>query len=153
MNVLALWALHAESKVIIIAFLWYPLSIICFLDRLCCLLYRALLNHLIVTLVLLNLMLFRVFLLAMMHGLIHKVELHLMVVIVVALIIAIIVTRVEILMRPLSHYLLCKVDLMYLLINQLLHLELLLSQWRKLLLLLQLSSLAIVRWLVCLLGL
>lgn len=49
----------------------------------------------------------------MLHGLVHKIELHLVVVITIA----IIVVHIELRMRTLSHYLLCKVELIHLLIN------------------------------------
>jgi hypothetical protein len=58
--------------------------------------------------------------LSMLHGLIHEVELHLIVLIVVCI-------RIKVRIGPLSHYLLRKADLIYLLINQLLHLQLRLS--------------------------
>lgn len=45
----------------------------------------------------------------MLHGLIHEIELHLVVVVIVAssVIVTVIIVHVEVWMRTLSHYLLC----------------------------------------------
>ena len=119
MNILTLWSLNAKAEIVIIAFLWDSFSIVCLLLQITRLiLFNAfvLLHHL---LLLLN---------RILHGLVHKIQLHLM------MIIGIIVAIIKMRMRTLSHYLLSQINLEHLLIYNLLHLKLLLSQRRLLLL-------------------
>jgi hypothetical protein len=113
MNILALWTLYTESEVEVIAFLWYFLP----LSSRCLFLLGGVVTRLHHHLLLLML---EILMLSMLHGLIHEVELHLIVLIVVCI-------RIKVRIGPLSHYLLRKADLIYLLINQLLHLQLRLS--------------------------
>lgn len=119
MNILTLWSLNAKAEIVIIAFLWNSFSIVSLLLQIIWLiLFYAfvLLHHL---LLLLN---------RILHGLVHKIELHLM------MIIGTVVAIIEMRMRTLSHYLLSQIKLENLLIYYLLHLKLLLSQRRLLLL-------------------
>lgn len=99
MNVLTLWSLDAEPEIVIVAFLWDPFPIVCLLlhmNRLLFIITCVLLHH---NLLLMLLLLFGV--LAMLHGLVHKVELHLIV------IVGTIVIHIEILVVwALTHYLL-----------------------------------------------
>ena len=121
MNILTLGSLNAKTEIVIVAFLWDSFSIVCLLLQIICLiLFNAfvLLHHL---LLLLNRIL-------ILHGLVHKIELHLM------MIIGIVVAIIEMRMRALPHYLLSQIKLEHLLIYHLLHLKLLLSQRRLLLL-------------------
>lgn len=121
MNILTLGSLNAKAEIIIVAFLWDSFSIVCLLLQITRLiLFNAfvLLHHL---LLLLNRIL-------ILHGLVHKIQLHLM------MIIGIVVAIIEMRMRTLSHYLLSQINLEHLLIYNLLHLKLLLSQRRLLLL-------------------
>ncbi len=121
MNILTLGSLNAKTEIVIIAFLWDSFSNVCLLLQIICLILSngfVLLHHL---LLLLNRIL-------ILHGLVHKIELHLM------MIIGIVVAIIEIRMKTLSHYLLSQIKLEHLLIYHLLHLKLLLSQRRLLLL-------------------
>ena len=93
MNVLTLWSLDTETKVVIIAFLWYPLSVVC-LRLLLLFIACVLLAHIV-----------RLRILAILHSLIHCIELHLVVMVIIVAsssIVVITVVHIKVLVRTLS---------------------------------------------------
>ena len=136
MNILTLWSLHAETKVIIVAFLGYPLSVVC-LRLLLLFIACVLLAHIICLRIL-----------TILHSLIHSIELHLVVIVIIAAsssIIVITVVHIKVQVRTLSHYLLRQIEL-YLLIYQLSYKKILLSHRSLLLLLINLLLLLRCCW-------
>ena len=97
MNVLTLWSFDTETKVVIVAFLWYPLSVVC-LRLLLLFIACVLLAHVVWLRIL-----------TILHSLIHSIELHLVVIVIIVAsssIVVITVFHIEVLVRTLSHYLL-----------------------------------------------
>lgn len=136
MNVLTLWSLDTETKVVIVAFLWYPFSIVC-LRLLLLFIACVLLTHIVWLRIL-----------AILHSLIHSIELHLVVIVIIVAssIVVVTVVHIEVLVRTLSHYLLRKIELYHLLIYQLSYKEILLSHRSLLLLLINLLLLLCWCW-------
>jgi hypothetical protein len=100
MNVLALWTLDAETKVEVVAFLGYPLSVVCLVH-----LRLLLLLLLFIACVLLAHLLKYLRILAMLHSLVHSVELNLVVIVSInsSSTSIVIVVYIKVLVRALSH--------------------------------------------------
>jgi hypothetical protein len=97
MYVLTLRSLDTETKIVIVAFLRYSLSVVYLLHESLLFIACVLLAHLLWLRIL-----------AMLHGLVHSIELHLVVIVVIVASssVSVAVMHIEVLVRTLSHYLL-----------------------------------------------